>query len=125
MTSAWPGELTVITPPHAHEHCDESSSAGAPSIVTAADPGDHDESTGTHGWGTSGPAELAAATCGLASEMQSANGGTLLVVTSLITPAAAVADTSGLAAEKVDGAVPKEHCTAAPVHTCVGIRNPG
>jgi hypothetical protein len=60
---------------------------------------------------------VAAATCGLESEVQSANGGTLLGATSVTTPAAAVADTSTPEAAKVDGAVPNEHCSVAPVTT--------
>lgn len=123
MTEVCPGELTVTTPPHEHEHCDESSSAGTPPTVTSDDPGVHGLSTGMHGCGVSVPdaALVAAATCGLASEVHIANGGTLLGATSVTTPAAAVADTSTPEAAKVDGAVPNEHCSVAPVHTCVGI----
>jgi hypothetical protein len=50
-----------------------------------------------------------------------ANGGTLLAATSVTTPAAAVASTSTPDAANVDGAVPKEHCRAAPVQTWLGI----
>ena len=123
MTEVWPAALTVIAPPHEHEHCDESSSAGTPPIVTSDDPGVHGLSTGTHGCGVSVPlaAAVADATCGLAIDVHIANGGTLLGATSVTTPAAAVADTSTPEAAKVDGAVPNEHCSVAPVHTWVGI----
>ena len=123
MTEVCPGALTVITPPHEHEHCDESSRAATPPIVASDDPGVHGLSTGTHGCGVSVPeaAAVAAATCGLASDVQSANGGTLLGATSVTTPAAAVADTSAPEAAKVDGAVPNEHCSVAPVHTWLGM----
>jgi hypothetical protein len=123
VTDVWPAEPTVITPPQLQLHCDESSSAGTPPIVTFDDPGDHGLSTGTHGWGVSTPdaALVAAATCGLASDVHSANGGTLLGATSVTTPAAAVASTSTPEAANVDGAVPNEHCNAAPVQTWLGI----
>lgn len=107
----------MITPPHAQLHCEESSSTGAPPIVTPEDPGVQGLSTGKHGCG----ARLAAATCGLAGELHRPNGGTLLAALSVTTPAAAVADTSTPEAAKVDGAAPNEHASNAPVDTWLGI----
>jgi hypothetical protein len=52
---------------------------------------------------------VAAATWGFASDVHSANGGTLLGATSLTTPAGAVASTWTPDAANVDGADPKEH----------------
>jgi len=111
LTSVWPAEPTVITPAHEHEHCDESSSAGVSPIVTSDDPGVHGLRTGMHGCGVSVPsaAVVADATCGLAIDMQTPNGGTLLGETSVMTPAAAVALTSVPVALKVDGELPNEH----------------
>jgi hypothetical protein len=113
-----------MTPPQVHWHWDESSSAGVPPIITRVAPGVHGPSTGWHGCGTSGPPLEAAATCGFASDVQSPKGGTLLEEMSVTTPAASVAETSALDAEKVEGTVPNEHCRLAPVQTWVGIAQP-
>ncbi len=107
----------MTTPPHEHEHCDESSSADTPPIVTCGDPGVQGVRTGTHGCGLS-----AAATAGLATDVHRPNGGTFAGATSVTTPAGAVADTRAPDAANVDGIVPNEHCSAAPVHTWLGIR---
>jgi hypothetical protein len=45
----------------------------------------------------------------------------LLAPTSVTTPAGAVAETSFPEAAKVEGAVPNEHCSAAPVQTALVI----
>jgi hypothetical protein len=113
----------VITPPQLHVHCDASSSAAAPPIVTVAEPGVQAPSTGWHGCGVSVPlaALVADATCGLDSDVHIPNGGTFSVPVSSTTPAAAVAVTSVLDAENVDGVVPNEHCSVAPVLTWLGI----
>ena len=126
-TDVWPAEATVTTPPQLHWHWHESSSAGTCPIVTSDAPGDHGIKIGTHGWG----APCAAETAGFDGDVQSANGGTFDGETSVTTPAAAVASTCVPVAEKVDGAVPKEHCRDAPVQTWVGMslafsrRSPG
>src|SRR5271156_14714 len=71
VTDVCPGELTVTAPPHEHEHCDESSSAGTPPIVASLEPGVHGLNTGTHGCGVNVPdaAAVADATCGFASDV--------------------------------------------------------
>lgn len=109
-----------MTPPHEHWHVEPLSSAATWPIVTRDDPGVHGDRTGTHGCGTSDPALEAAATCGLASEVHSPNGGTLLWPTSVTTPAGCVADTCCPDAENVDGVVPNEQARLAPVQTCLG-----
>ena len=112
-----------MTPAHEHWHCEESSSAGTPPIVTSLEPGVHGARTGTQGCGVSVPeaALVAAATWGFAVDVHIPNGGTFDAATSLTTPAAPVAETSVPEAEKVAGVVPNEHCSVAPVHTWLGI----
>lgn len=123
LTDDCPADFTVITPPHEHEHCDESSSAATSPIATCAAPGVQGLSTGTQGCGVSVPAALvAAATWGLDSDEHIPNPGTLLAATSVTTPAAAVASTSVPDAVKVAGLEPKEHCSEAPVHTWVATK---
>jgi hypothetical protein len=119
-TELCPAEATVTTPPQVHWHCDESSSAGVPPIVTCVAPGVHGVRTGTQGWGVPD----AEATAGFAVDVQSPKGGTLLEETSVTTPAASVAETSAPDAENVEGTVPNEHCRLAPVQTWVGIAQP-
>jgi hypothetical protein len=74
---------------------DESSSALTSPMVTCAEPGDHGDSTGWHGWGVSVPefAVVAEATCGLDSDMHIPNGGTFAAATSVTTPAGLPAET--------------------------------
>jgi len=123
VTAVWPGDFTVTTPPQLHEHCDESSSAAAPSIVTLVEPGVQDPRTGWQGCGVSVPlaALVAEATCGFCSDVHIPNGGTFAVPTSSTTPAAPVAVTSVLEAENVAGVVPNEHCSVAPVQAWLAI----
>lgn len=118
LAETCPAEPTVTTPPQAQVHCDASSKALTPAIVTRADPGDHGDSTGWQGCGTSaGLPALAAATCGLAGDMHIPNGGTLPSPMSVTTPAGLVADTCAPEAAKLEGVVPSEHARLAPVHT--------
>jgi hypothetical protein len=112
-TDVCPAESTVTTPPQEHWHWHESSSACTSPIVTSEAPGDHGFNTGTHGCG----APSAAETAGFDGAVQSPNGGTFDVLTSLITPAAALAETAVPDAENVDGELPKEHFRDAPVTT--------
>jgi hypothetical protein len=107
----------VITPAYAHMHCDASSSALTPLMVTLAEPGVHGDSSGTHGWGTSGPAEEAAATVGLASDVHKPKVGIFSSDTSVITPAEVVAETATLDTVNSAGTVPNVHAIAAPVET--------
>jgi hypothetical protein len=87
-------------------------------MVTAVDPGVQGAAiTGRHGCGTSGPAEDAAATCGLASDWQRPNEGTFAAWMSVTAPAPVGATTFSALAENVAGDVPIEHCRAAPVQT--------
>jgi hypothetical protein len=127
LTEVCPAEPTVIAPAHAHEHWDESSSAGVEPIVTAAEPGVHGLKTGTQDCGVSVPiaAAVALATWGFASDEHMPNPGTLLGEMSLTTPEALVAVTSVPVALKVAGVVPKEHWSDAPVTTWVGMAQLG
>jgi hypothetical protein len=126
VTEVCPADATVTTPAQLQLHWEESSSAATPPIVTSADPGVQGLSTGMHGCGVRAPiaALVAAAARGVASDVYIPNGGTLLGATSLTTPATAVADTSTPVAAKVDGVVPNEHCSDAPVQTWLGTTRP-
>jgi hypothetical protein len=53
----------------------------------------------------------------LAGDWQSPNGGTFAGPMSVTTPAGVIALTTAPEAAKVDGVVPREHCSVAPVAT--------
>ena len=93
-------------------------------MVTVEEPGVQDPSEGWQGCGVNVPlaALVAAATCGFDIDVHIPNGGTFCELVSPTAPAAAVAVTSELEAENVDGVVPNEHCSDAPVLTWLGIR---
>jgi hypothetical protein len=79
----------LIAPDQAQLHFDALSSAATPPIFTCADPGAHGLAiTGRQGWGTSGPAAEAVATCGLDNDVHMPKAGMLLGPMSLTTPAA-------------------------------------
>lgn len=119
-----PASVTEMVPAQAQVHCDASSRAGTPPVETWAAPGVHGVRTGWQGWGVRVPpaALVAAATCGLAGDWHSPNGGTLPGAASVMTPAGVVADTWAPEAAKVDGVAPIEHCSVAPVTTWLPMR---
>lgn len=107
-----------MAPPYAHMHCDVSSSALMPLMVTRVEPGVQGDSAGTHGMGTSTPAaSVAASTSGLASDVHKPKDGIFSSDTSVITPAGVVAATSTLEAVNTVGATPNVQAKAAPVET--------
>ena len=107
----------MIAPPYVHMHCEASSSALTPFMVTRADPGVHGLSWGTHGCGTRTPEADAEATAGLASDVHIPKVGIFSGDTSVITPAEVVADTSTLDAVNSADIRPNVHVKAAPVET--------
>jgi hypothetical protein len=120
----WPAELTVIEPAQPHEHCDESSRAATPPMVTDEDPGLHGPTTrGTHGCGVSTPiaADVAEATAGLEREVHIPKGGMLAAVVSVTTPTGEPVVTSVPVAANEEGVVPIEHAISAPVQTMSAI----
>src|SRR5271154_3142548 len=94
--------------------------------MARVEPGVHGESNGVHGWGVRVPlaAAVAVATAGLASDVHMAKGGTFAVPTSVTTPTSVGAPTSVPEAANVDGVVPNEHWSAAPVQTSLAISPP-
>lgn len=104
----------MTIPAQAQVHSDASSSALTPLIVTRAAPGVHGCRTGRQGTGLT-PVAMAV---GFSGEEHVPNDGMFATVTSVITPAGVVADTSTLDALKTAVAAPKVHCTSAPVETC-------
>jgi hypothetical protein len=52
------------------------------------------------------------------------NGGTFAAAVSFTTPTAPPANVSMPEAENVEGVVPKEHCSVAPVQTMFGMSHP-
>ena len=77
MVFTVPGKLTLITPAQLHIHLEVLSSAGMFAINTVGAPGTQGAIViGIHGIGVSTPkaAAVAAATIGLAGELQTPNG---------------------------------------------------
>jgi hypothetical protein len=68
----WPACVIEIVPAHMQLQVLSEVRAGMPPTDTVEDPGDHGATiAGMHGWGVRTPraAEVAAATCGFASEV--------------------------------------------------------
>jgi hypothetical protein len=116
----------VMTPPQVHINVDVLLSAGIFPIRTVGEPGFHGAVvTGIQGIGVKTPeaAEVAEATVGFARLEHTPNG---MIVTngrlSMIVAAGVIVFTilDGKTL-RVEGAAPKEHCSVAPIHTCVGI----
>lgn len=127
VTACWPAAVTVMLPPQLQLHCEASSSAATCSIVTAEEPGvQGSATTGVQGWGVSVPcaAAVALATWGLASDWHMPNGGMQAASVSVTTPAGVPAVGVWPLAANVDGEVPIEHCSVAPVQTRLGIAPP-
>jgi hypothetical protein len=75
-----------------------------------------------HGMGVNTPiaAEVAAATCGLAIDWHMPKGNMLVIGTISITVAINIFcafGRKGTVTIKADGAIPKLHCSIAPIHT--------
>jgi hypothetical protein len=108
-------------------HLDTLSSAGMPPIVTVGAPGTHGEVVaGMHGIGVSTPsaAAVAAATTGLASEVQTPKGMMFNIGTWSMMLAAGGPSHSTLffgSTTNVDGAAPKVHVIDAPIETWFGM----
>ncbi len=83
---------------------------------------------GTHGMGVSTPeaAAVAETTVGLDGDLHIPNGAMLTIGTLSITVAAGVPVKTRLTGSttSVEGATPKLHCIAAPMHTCIAIALP-
>ncbi len=116
-----------MTPPQAHWHVCVLSRAGMLPISVLAAPALHGPVViGMQGWGVSTPiaADVAAATCGLASDMHMPNGMMFVIGTkSMIVAAGTTLAFVRLmgSTTKVDGAAPKGHCSMAPWTTWSGI----
>lgn len=111
-----------ITPPQAHIAFESLVRAGFPPMSKAGLPGAHGPViTGIQGMGVKAPmaAAVAAATVGLAREVQVPKGGILTMGIWSKTEARAMDDMTLAAGStfKTDGAAPKEHCMAAPPNT--------
>lgn len=113
----------LITPPQAQLHTEPNTRPWIPPIIVRGAPGTHRPTTaGTHGIGVRTPsaALVAAATVGLAKLEHIPNGGMLTPVIVSCTVAAGlpsmVTRLVGKAI-KEDGAMPKLHCSIAPVTT--------
>jgi hypothetical protein len=113
----------VITPPQAQLHTEPATKDWTPPIMVRGAPGTHRPMTaGTHGMGVRTPsaALVAAATVGLAKLEHMPNGGMLTPVIVSCTVAAGrpsiITRLVGKAI-KEDGAMPKLHCSIAPVTT--------
>jgi hypothetical protein len=118
-----------ITPPQAQLIVQVLSKAGMFVMRTVGAPGFQGAgSTGKHGIGVSTPraAAVADATVGLAKDVHTPNGGTLVIgIMSVMTPATIMLVCTGrTVATKLEGAAPKVHNIMAPVQTCWGISIP-
>ena len=121
-----PGIEIEIFPPQLHKHLQLSSKAGILDI-NCLPPGVHGyETTGTQGIGVRTPiaAAVAEATVGLAIDWHIPNG--IMLTMGLLSIILAIGlfctiGRIGSATIKVDGAIPKLHCSIAPVHTNFAI----
>ena len=95
--------------------------AGIPPIIHVGEPGTHGAVTGMHGMGVSTPkaAAVAAATAGLAIDIQTPKGGMLVIGTQSMILAAGVPAMVLLigSTARTEGATPKEHIIIAPAVT--------
>jgi hypothetical protein len=127
MVLTVPGVANEITPPQLHMHLETLSSAGIPAIVTVGAPGTQGELVaGTHGIGVSTPsaAAVAAATVGLAIELQTPNGVIFTIGTWSMMLAAGGPSHNTLFVGRTTsgaGAAPKLHVIIAPIETWFGI----
>jgi hypothetical protein len=114
--------LILITPPQLHINVDESFNAGILPINTVGAPTIQGAVvTGMHGTGVKAPlaAAVAAATIGFDIELHWPNARMFTNGTLSIMFAAGVAPTTRLAGstDNALGAVPKLHCSMAPMQT--------
>jgi len=108
-----------MTPPHAHINLDELFSAGMFAICTVGEPGAQGAVvTGTQGMGVNTPnlAAVAAATCGLASELHMPKGMilTMGLLSMMLAMGVLVVTRFTGSTLSVLGVVPKLHCNCAP-----------
>src|SRR5215831_10733330 len=122
-----PGATMLMTPPHMHISCDALSRVGTPPSSTVGPPGTHGAGVfGMHGIGVRTPsaAVVAAATVGLAGEMQGPNGMMFTKRTLSMMVASGIELVSVLLVGSTTselGASPKVHIIIAPAHTCIGM----
>jgi len=116
----------VITPPQLHIAVDASVNAGFPPTVVVGWPGVHGAAVaGMQGIGVRTPsaAEVAAATCGLESDMHTPNGGMFIIglLSMIVAIGMFAAVTVPGVASRLEGAAPNEHFIMQPVLTAFGI----
>lgn len=119
-----------MVPAQVHMHLESAVSAGTPFSVTRLEPGDHGPVVaGTQGCGVSVPmaAEVAAATCGFASDWHIPKGPILVMGTVSAIVAAGFSSASeptvGSTASET-GAMPWLHFNCAPFTTSFGMVSP-
>jgi hypothetical protein len=121
--------LIDITPPQLHIHLEELLSAGMLATSTVGEPGTQGAAvTGIQGCGVSTPnaAAVAAATMGLAMELQTPKGRMFNIGLLSMILAIGIEVRTRLAGStmRLLGAAPKLHCKAAPPHTIFPIDSP-
>lgn len=119
-----PGEVIEITPAQLHINLLEALSAGILPSRTVGEPGSQGAVvTGIQGIGVSTPraAAVAAATIGLAGDVHMLKGRTLTKGMWSMIVAAGIFEVITILVGRThsdEGAMPKEHCIIAPMHTC-------
>ena len=120
-----PALVNEIVPPHVHWHVSEFSRAAYWPIFTFDEPGDHGlVVTGVQGCGVSTPmaAEVAAATCGLDSDMHMPNVGMLTIGLKSMTVPTSMSPAwtgfgAGVGLNDAGGPCPMVHVIGAPFTT--------
>jgi hypothetical protein len=117
-----PGLVMEICPPHMHIHLPLSNKAGWFITITLLGGAHGAKMAGTQGIGVSTPiaAEVAAATCGLAIDWHMPKGKMFVIGTISIIVAInmfCAFGRKGTVTINEDGAIPKLHCSNAPIQT--------
>jgi hypothetical protein len=117
-----PACVIEISPAQQHRHLLELFKAGIPPIRTVGEPGTQGVVTGMHGIGVKTPsaAAVAAATMGLAIDVQVPNDGILSIGAKSMIVAAGVPSAFVMftgSTIKLPGAAPKLHLIIAPIFT--------
>lgn len=123
MVLTVPGKAKLMTPPQLHMHLEILSSAGIFAISTVGAPGTHGAAVaGMHGMGVNTPraAAVAAATTGLAGELQTPKGMMFTIgMWSMMFAAGGPSHRTLFFGRTVneDGATPKVQFISAPIET--------
>lgn len=126
MCVTCPGALKEITPAHAHISLEVLLRAGAPQTSTVGEPGTQGAGiTGVHGIGVNTPnaAAVAAATMGLAGDLQTPKGGifTIGMLSRMFAATLLLVMTGFGVGISALGAAPIVQVIIAPMQVCIAI----